>query len=55
MERRCIICGRVYDLKNIPVWQKVALLNKKSTYVCDLCKAKVQYEAKEAQTPPKPM
>ncbi|MDI3279843.1 MAG: DUF2197 domain-containing protein [Bacillota bacterium] len=52
MKQKCIICGKTYDV-NRPLWEKV--LKPKNTYICELCKARIQYEAKEAQVPPKPM
>lgn len=51
LERRCIICGKVEQVEGY----KQLTHSAQKYFVCDLCKAKVQYEAKEQQKGSKPM
>ncbi|MBO8126346.1 MAG: hypothetical protein H0Z38_03815 [Firmicutes bacterium] len=51
VERRCIICGKVEKVEGY----KRLTHSAQKYYVCEICKAKVQYEAKEQQKVQKPM
>lgn len=51
VERRCIICGKVDKVEGV----KQLSHSGQKYFVCELCKAKVQHEAKENQKGQKPI
>lgn len=57
MPRKCLICGKPEPSDPVEPGEERPRGRKrnKRPYVCELCKARVQYEAKEGQKLPKPV
>jgi uncharacterized protein YlaI len=54
MGRRCLICGKPETIETTEEKPRRGKRNKRP-FICEICKAKVQYEAKEGQKLPKPI
>lgn len=55
MEKRCILCGRMFTVEDLTEQEEEDGLPRKTVSVCQLCQAKLKREADEAQKEPKPI
>lgn len=59
VQKRCIICGRTFEIKilsdSVPEEGLFGPSPRKSTSFCSLCEAKIKKEAGDTQKEPKPM
>ena len=57
MDKRCILCGRLFEIEEAPhdPYDDDEDIPKKPVSICLLCQAKLRHEADESQKSPKPM
>ncbi|MCL2338245.1 MAG: hypothetical protein FWC60_12605 [Firmicutes bacterium] len=59
-EKKCIMCGRLFDPDQVPPDNKNPYLDdddmpKKAPSFCQMCEAKIRYEADDSKRGAKPM
>jgi len=55
MQVKCSLCGKVDEINKIHKDYAKLAKNKDAAYFCEQCTLRVKIQAKEIQTPPKPI
>lgn len=55
MQVKCSLCGKVDEICKIHKDYAKLAKQKDAPYFCEHCLTRVKFQAKEAQSPPKPM
>lgn len=55
MQVKCALCGKVDDICKIHKDYAKLAKNQDAPYFCEQCSTRVKFQAKEIQTPPKPI
>lgn len=55
MQVKCSLCGRIDDINKIHKDYAKLAKDQQAPYFCERCQSRVKYQAKENQSPPKPI
>ncbi|GEA15108.1 MAG: hypothetical protein PWR22_247 [Moorella sp. (in: firmicutes)] len=55
MEVKCSLCGRKEELTKVHKDYRKLARDKNAVYTCETCRARLRYQALQAQRPEKPL